>query len=70
MNTTRRNVLAGLVAGIGSAGAGAAAVGALGAFVRAASARAAAEGYTFPGPAPDRGLGLSPPSACTPGTRT
>ena len=68
MNTTRRKVLAGLAAGVG--GAGAAAVGALGALVRAASARAAAEGYTFAGPAPDRGLGLSPPSTCTPGTRT
>ena len=33
-----------------------------------APARAAAPGYDFPGPAADRGLGLAPPAACTPGT--
>ena len=27
-------------------------------------------GYTFPGPAADRGFGLAPPQECTPGTRS
>ena len=72
MSTTRRKVLAGLAAGGAGAGAAAGVVGAgaLGALVRAVSARAAVPaGYAFPGPAPDRGLALSPPLACTPGTR-
>ena len=30
----------------------------------------AASGYAFTGPAADRGLGLSPPARCTPGTRS
>ena len=69
---TRRKVLAVLAAGAGGAGA-AAGTGSLGALVSVASARASTRvtpaGYTFPGPAPDRMLGLSSPVACTPGTR-
>ena len=65
-NVTRRKVLAVLAAGVGGAGAG---TGALGALVSVASARVTPTGYTFPGPTPDRKLGLSPPLACTPGTR-
>ena len=33
-----------------------------------ACARSTPLGYAFPGPAADRGLGLAPPAACTPGT--
>ena len=71
MGTTRRKALAGLAAGFVGAGA---AAGGIAALVRAASASASARaaaapaGYAFPGPAPDRGLALSPPLACTPDT--
>ena len=60
-NLTRRRALAGLAtAGVG----GAAAVAALPWLAGAQSLD-----YTFSGPAPDRGLGLTPSLACTPGTR-
>ena len=36
----------------------------------ATRAGAAASGYAFQGPAADRGLGLAPPTPCTPGTRS
>lgn len=55
---TRRTVAAGLAAGA----AGAAAV------LFMSGARPATPGYAFRGPAADRGLGLAPPAACTPGT--
>ena len=61
-NLTRRRALAGVAAaGVG----GAAAVAALPWLAGAQSLD-----YTFPGPAPDRGLGLAPPLTCTPGTRS
>ena len=58
-SVTRRLALAGLAA------AGSAAAASL-----AARASAASLGYAFSGPAADRGLGLAPPVACTPGTRS
>ena len=60
---TRRRALTGLAA---------AAVGgavSLAALPFLAGARSPSLDYPFTGPAPDRGLGLSPPLACTPGTR-
>ena len=60
-NLTRRRALAGFAAaGVG----GAAAVAALPWLAGAQSLD-----YAFTGPAPDRGLGLTPPLTCTPGTR-
>ena len=56
-SVTRRRALAGLAA---AAGAVAAPV--------LAHARVTPLDYAFSGPAPDRGLGLAPPLACTPGT--
>ncbi len=55
---TRRSVAAGLAAGA----AGTAAT------LFLAGARSTPLGYDFRGPAADRGLGLAPPSDCTPGT--
>jgi len=52
---TRRTVAAGLAAGAAAA-------------LLPPGARSATPGYGFSGPAPDRGLGLAPPPACTPGT--
>ena len=52
---TRRTVTAGLAAGAAAA-------------LLPPGARSATPGYEFRGPAPDRGLGLAPPPACTPGT--
>ena len=52
---TRRTVTAGLAAGAAAA-------------LLPPGARSATPGYKFSGPAPDRGLGLAPPAACTPGT--
>ena len=70
MNTrsvTRRRALAGFIAtGAGAVGVGAAGLTALPFF---SSARARSLDYAFTGPAADRGLGLTPPLACTPGTR-
>ena len=60
-SVTRRRALAGLAAAAAGGGAY------LGALPFLAGARSL--GYPFTGPAPDRGLGLSPPLACTPGTR-
>ena len=59
---TRRRALAGF-----ATASGAASVAAL-SFL--ASARSTPLGYAFEGPALDRGLGLAPPLACTPGTRS
>ncbi len=58
-SVTRRLALTGLVAASGAAAAP---------FV--ARTGWANLGYTFEGPAADRGLGLAPPVTCTPGTRT
>ena len=52
---TRRTVTAGLAAGAAAT-------------LLPPGARSATLGYKFSGPAPDRGLGLAPPPACTPGT--
>ncbi|MDE0149259.1 MAG: intradiol ring-cleavage dioxygenase [Rhodospirillaceae bacterium] len=52
---TRRTVTAGLAAGAAAA-------------LLPPGARSATLGYKFRGPAADRGLGLAPPAACTPGT--
>lgn len=60
-NVTRRRALAGLAAAGGAAG--------VVALSFLATARSTPLGYPFEGPAPDRGLGLDPPLACTPGTR-
>ena len=62
-NVTRRRALAGLAA---AAAAGGAAYFAALPFL----AGARSFGYAFSGPAADRGLGLAPPLACTPGTRS
>ncbi|MCY4480660.1 MAG: intradiol ring-cleavage dioxygenase [Rhodospirillales bacterium] len=56
---TRRLALAGLAAAGGAAASS---------FV--ARTGLASLGYAFPGPAADRSLGLAPPVACTPGTRS
>ena len=58
-SVTRRWAVAGLAAAAGAAAA-----------PFFAHTGAAASGYTFPGPAADRGLGLAPPVECTPGTRS
>ena len=50
------------------AGLAAAAVAGVGAVGLLARARTGSLDYAFTGPAPDRGLGLSPPLDCTPGT--
>lgn len=55
---TRRTVAAGMAVGV----AGAAAT------LFVPGARSTTLGYAFRGPAADRGLGLAPPAACTPGT--
>ena len=55
---TRRVALAGLASAVAAA-----------APASALAARAALLGYANEGPAADRGLGLEPPLACTPGTR-
>ena len=60
---TRRRALTGLAA---AAAGGAVSLAAL---PWLAGARSRSLDYPFTGPAPDRGLGLSPPLACTPGTR-
>ncbi len=57
-SVTRRTLVAGLAAG--TAGAAAA--------LFLSGARSTTLGYAFRGPASDRGLGLAPPAACTPGT--
>ena len=56
-NVTRRRALAGLAA-------------TLAALPYLAGARSRSLDYAFTGPAPDRKLGLEPPLACTPGTRS
>ena len=61
---TRRRALAGLATAVAAAG-GAATLAAL-----PFRARARSLDYPFTGPAPDRGLGLSPPLTCTAGTRS
>ena len=60
---TRRRATRALV-GLAAAG-----VAGAGSFSLIARARSSSLDYAFTGPAPDRGLGLSPPLACTPGTR-
>ena len=60
---TRRRATRALV-GLAAAG-----VAGAGSFSLIAPARSSSLDYVFTGPAPDRGLGLSPPLACTPGTR-
>ena len=60
---TRRRATRALV-GLAAAG-----VAGAGSFSLIARARSSSLDYVFTGPAPDRGLGLSPPLACTPGTR-
>ncbi len=60
---TRRRALAGLAA------AAAGGIASLAALPFLAGARSTSLDYPFTGPAPDRGLGLSPPLSCTPGTR-
>ena len=62
-NLTRRRALTGLATAVVAAG-GAATLAAL-----PFRARSRSLDYPFTGPAPDRGLGLSPPLSCTPGTR-
>ena len=64
-NLTRRRALAGLATAVATAG-GAATLAAL---PFRARSRSASLDYAFEGPAMDRGLGLTPPLACTPGTR-
>ena len=51
-------------------GLAAAGVAGAGSFSLIAGARSSSLDYAFTGPAPDRGLGLPPPLACTPGTRS
>ena len=58
-SVTRRWAVTGLAAAAGAA--------AVPFFARTGSA---SPGYTFSGPAADRGLGLAPPKPCTPGTRS
>ena len=60
---TRRRATRALV-GLAAAG-----VAGAGSFSLIARARSSSLDYVFTGPAPVRGLGLSPPLACTPGTR-
>ena len=54
---TRRLTMAGMAAAAGAA-----------AFPWLACARSTPLGYAFPEAVADRGLGLAPPRACTPGT--
>ena len=61
---TRRRALTGLAAAAAGGAVSLAAVPFL------AGARPSSLGYPFTGSAPDRGLGLSPPLSCTPGTRS
>ena len=63
-NLTRRRALAGLATAVSIAG-GAGTLAAL-----PFRARSRSLDYAFEGPAMDRGLGLAPPLACTPGTRS
>ena len=64
-NLTRRRALAGLATAVATAG-GAATLAAL---PFRARSRSGSLDYAFEGPAMDRGLGLTSPPACTPGTR-
>ena len=59
---TRRNATRTLAGVVAAGAAGASVYGLLG------HARTGSLDYAFTGPAPERGLGLDPPLACTPGT--